>query len=418
MKGKSCATQLLKVYHSIGAILDRGGQIDIIFLDFSKAFDCVDHALLLYKLKMCYGFTDAFVKLFESYLSDRSQCVLIEGEKSSFKPVSSGVPQGSNLGPMLFLLFINDMPEAIENSTVALFADDSKVFKEIKSRNDCLLLQKDLEALHQWSVKWKMNFNPSKCKVLTISRSHAPVSFNYHLDGSILEHVGNFKDLGVVLDSSLSFKSHITALVSKSNRMNGIIKRSVGFKAPRNVKLQLFKTLVRPITEYSSQVWSPSMKNEIILIENVQRSMTRFICGEPDLSYSERCQNLELLPLSFRREIADLIFCFKCLHGFMAVDFSNELHILSSNVCLRSSHNGLLLKETKTRTEHFKSMYFNRLPHLWNILPRDIRDCDTLSSFKSKLFDHYFTRLQSSYDVFNSCTWTSVCRCSGFYHTV
>ena len=230
-----------------------------------------------------------------------------------------------------------------------------------------------------------MNFNASKCKVLKITRSHAPISFNYHLDGSILEHVGEFKDLGVILDKSLSFKSHIAALVSKSNRMNGIIKRSVGFKAPRNVKLQLYKTLVRPCTEYSSQVWSPSMKNEILLTENVQRSMTRFICGESDLSYSERCQNLELLPLSYRREIADLIFCFKYLHGFMNVDFSDALHILSSSVCLRSSHNGLLLKETQTRTEHFKSMYFNRLPHLWNILPRDIRDCDNMNSFKSKL---------------------------------
>lgn len=418
MKGKSCTTQLLKVYHSIGSILDRGGQIDIIFLDFSKAFDCVDHALLLYKLKMCYGFTDAFVKLFESYLSCRSQCVLIEGEKSTFRPVTSGVPQGSILGPLLFLLFINDMPDSVEHSTVALFADDSKVFKEIKSREDCVSLQKDLDALHQWSVRYKMNFNASKCKILTISRSHAPIKFDYNLDGSILENVGSFKDLGVILDQSLSFKQHITAISSKSNQMNGIVKRSVGFGAPRHVKLKLYKTLVRPTAEYSSQVWSPFMKNEILLIENVQRSMTRFILGEHDLSYSERCQTLELLPLSYRREIADLIFCFKCLNGFIDVDFSDELCVLTPNSFLRSSQNGLLLKENRTRTEHFKSMYFNRLPHLWNILPSDVRGCDTLSSFKFKLFNHYLTRLQSSYDVFNSCSWTSICRCSGFYHTV
>ena len=416
LKKRSCTTQLLKVYHSIGAVLDRGGQVDIIYLDFSKAFDSVSHSLLLYKLENFYGFTDVFIKLFESYLRQRMQCVLIDGENSSWNDVTSGVPQGSILGPLLFLLFINDMPDVVTSSTTALFADDCKVFKEIKSRDDCSNLQNDLNALHQWSNKWEMSFNASKCKVLTITRSRNPISFDYHLDGKVLEHVGEFRDLGVIFNESLSFKSHISSLVSRCNKMSGIVKRSVGFNAPQRVKLTLFKALVRPHAEYSSQIWSPHSKTEIALLESIQRSMTRFICSY-DMSYPERCMSLNVLPLSYRREVADLIFCFKCLNGYFDVDFTEEMCIFNSSNSLRSSHNGLLLQERRTRTEHFKAMYFNRVAHLWNILPLEIRECTCLSSFKSKLFVHYFTLLGLSYDSSNSCSWTLVCRCNGFYHS-
>ena len=416
LKNRSCTTQLLKVYHSIGTILDRGGQVDILYLDFSKAFDSVSHSLLLYKLEQFYGFTDLFIQLFESYLRQRMQCVLIDGENSSWNDVTSGVPQGSILGPYLFLLFINDMPDVVTASTTALFADDCKIFKEIESHDDCLALQNDLNSLHQWSTEWKMSFNASKCKILTISRSRNPISYDYHLDGVVLEHVGEFRDLGVVFNESLSFKSHITSLVSRCNRMSGVVKRSVGFGAPQHVKLTLFKALVRPHTEFSSQVWSPHSKTEIALLESVQRSMTRFICTN-ELSYPERCLSLNLLPLSYRREVADLVFCFKCLNGYLDVDFTEELCIFNPGNSLRSSHSGLLLQERRTRTEHFKAMYFNRVTHLWNVLPIEIRQCTSLSSFKSKLFVHYFTLLGLSYDPFNSCSWTSVCRCTGFYHS-
>ena len=115
---------------------------------------------------------------------------------------------------------------------------------------------------------------------------------------------------------------------------------------------------------------------------------------------------------------ADLVFCFKCLNGYFDVDFTEEMCIFNSSNSLRSSHNGLLLQERRTRSEHFKAMYFNRVAHLWNILPLEIRECTCLSSFKSKLFVLYFTLLGLSYDPFYSCTWTQVCRCNGFYHSV
>ena len=416
MKKRSCTTQLLEVYHNIGKTLDEGGQVDIIFLDFSKAFDCVPHNLLLLKLKYYFGFDDALLKWFGDYLSARAQCVLINNVYSDFSDVISGVPQGSIIGPMLFLMFINDISNVISSSKAALFADDCKVFKVIQSNDDCLELQSDLNELFLWSKKWSMSFNPTKCKVLTITRTHYPVNFNYHLDGTCLEHVGQFKDLGVVFDQKLNFTHHINSIVSKGNKLCGLIKRSIGYNAPAIVKNQLFKSLVRSNLEYSSQIWSPHLKKEISSIESVQRSMTRYISNNTELSYFDRCLQLQLLPLSYRREIADLIFMFKCVHGLIDGNFNDFISFQPNARDTRSSNNGPLLSILPARTEHFKASYFNRLPHLWNILPLHVRTSPDLCTFKSRLLPFYQNKFNDLYDVTNSCTWTSLCRCTGFYH--
>ena len=185
-----------------------------------------------------YGVENSLLGWLQSYLSGRSQCVLVEGKCSNWALVPSGVPQGSILGPLLFLLFINDMPLVTSNCTTALFADDAKCFLKVDSLHNCQILQNDLLKLQEWSTAWKMCFNPSKCKVLSITRSQTPVNFVYSLNGQSLEHVGVFKDLGIVIDQSLTFNEHITNLVTKCNKVSGMIKRSVGFNAPSHVKLR------------------------------------------------------------------------------------------------------------------------------------------------------------------------------------
>ena len=232
-----------------------------------------------------------------------------------------------------------------------------------------------------------MKYNATKCKLLTVTRSRSPIGFNYNLDGSMLESVGTFnKDLGVVIDKNLCFTSHIKSVVSKSNRVCGMIKRSVGYNAPQNVKLLLYKTLARPILEYCSQVWSPHLKKDILLIESVQRSMTNYILNsDVSLSYQERSLQLEILPLSYRREIAYLMFLYKYLNGSIAVDFNEllKVNVSGSHAYLRSSCNAcLLLKDSLTRTELFKASYFNRIPQLWNILPSDLRNLHASPTFK------------------------------------
>jgi len=172
-------TQLLSFYHGVGQTLDKGMQTDIIYLDLAKAFDSVSHKRLIFKLSH-YGISSPVLNWFKDYLKDRSQCCLVNGFSSNCLPVRSGVPQGSILGPILFLLYVNDLPSVVDN-TLALFADDSKCSKAITSRDDCISLQDDLDNLLSWSQDWNLRFNPSKCEVLTVSRKKNPVDYNYSL---------------------------------------------------------------------------------------------------------------------------------------------------------------------------------------------------------------------------------------------
>ena len=347
-------------------------------------------------------------------MSQRTQRVVVEGVESSWCPVTSGVPQGSILGPLLFLLFINDLPNAAPNSTTALFADDSKCFRKIESLSDCALLQNDLDGLCMWSQRWKMSFNAAKCKVMTITRSRTPYTYNYSMNGANLEHVGCFKDLGVIFDRKLCFNQHIDAFISKCNQINGLIKRSVGFNAPVKVKLQLYKTLSMSIMNYCSEVWSPQGHVKIKALESIQRSMSKYILNNYDLSYVERCSELELLPLCFRREINDLLFVYKIIHNLVAVDFSEEVQVVNSSHSRNAQ--GIVLERCRIRTETFYASYFNRIVHLWNILPLDIRSSVSVSVFKRKLFCFYQRKFQESFNIDILCTWSSTCRCVGFYH--
>ena len=412
-KGRSCASQLIRVYHDIGATLDKGGQVDIIYLDFSKAFDSVPHHLLLQKLRHQYGISDSLLSWFKSYLDSRKQRVLIDGVNSEWASVTSGVPQGSIIGPYLFLLYINDMPLVVSNSTVALFADDSKCFKSITSERDCILLQNDIDHLYEWSKSNLMTFNADKCKVLTISRARNPIDFVYTMNETTLEKVTRFKDLGVTVDLTLNFKDHINSVTSDTNRICGIIRRSIGFNAPTSVKLQLYVSLCRSKLETCSQLWSPQTKCDVLSVESVQRKMTKYITNYEDLSYTDRCFVLNILPLSFRREIADLTFLYKCIHRLIDVDFTDVL-IFSSPSHTRFSEENIL-KVQRARTESFKLSYFNRAIFLWNRLPSEIRCCTSLNTFKLKLTNFYMLKLRS-YDVSNTCTILSTCRCQGFYH--
>lgn len=411
MKGRSCTTQLLSVYNRVGQCLDRGKQTDIVYLDFSKAFDSVSHRLLIHKLQI-FGLHGNLLNWVTSYLSGRNQRVIVEGSYSDWLPVTSGVPQGSILGPLLFLLYINDMPLVANCSNIALFADDAKCIKKVSSLADALELQSDLSRLHNWSKEWCLCFNVDKCKVLTVSRALTTVSFDYNIGGCILEHVGNFKDLGVVVDSSLTFKDHVSSLICRANAVSGMIKRTVGYNAPRNVTLQLYTALTRSSLDYCSPVWSPYLNCDIKQVESVQRSMTRYVLGYPnETSYQERCLQLNILPLSYRREVNDLILLFKYIHSIYDVSLDETLELVSENSGLRSGSRGLLLKSKLATTEHFKRFYFNRVVVMWNNLPRALRDCQNLIGFKKGVEDFYFVKLSLSYDTDKPCTWTTGCQC-------
>ena len=175
-----------------------------------------------------YGFNGSLLKWVMSYLSGRKQRVSISGSLSEWLPVTSGIPQGSILGPFLFSLYINDLPLCTRFSKVALFADDLKRSKRIQSRQSCIELQSDIDSMYKWSQLWQMDFNFNKCYIIPFTRSKNPILFDYTMNGVPLQSVDEIRDLGVIITSSLSWNNHINNIISKAARISGLIKRTLG----------------------------------------------------------------------------------------------------------------------------------------------------------------------------------------------
>ena len=292
---RSCLTNLLEMMEYWTEILDEGDGIDVAYLDFKKAFDLVSHQHLLYKMSK-YGITNQTLNWIRAFLHQRSQRVVIRGSTSESFEVTSGVPQGSVLGPILFLIFINDLPLEII-SPLSLFADDSKVFSRIvadknkkkgQAENGNVLLQKDLNSIASWAKKWKMEFNVDKCKIMHLGNQN--IKHTYTMDGSSLATTNEEKDLGVLIDDKLGFDKHIRSIVKKANRMLGLIK--IGFSClDKEIFMNLYPVLVRPLLEYCVQVWSPYKRKYINLLEGVQRRATKLVPELRELQYEERLKN-------------------------------------------------------------------------------------------------------------------------------
>ena len=304
MKHRSTTTQLIDTYSDISTNLGSESQTDIIFLDFAKAFDSVPHDLIVHKLKI-FGFGSNLLQWIGNYLQGRYHSVMIEGQVSSPLPVTSGVPQGSIIGPLLFVLYINDICDVF-TSFMKLYADDAKLYRNINSRKDVLSLQNDLNALFLWSKIWRMNFNISKCKFMSICRK-VKIDFDYSIDNNILSRVTEFNDLGITI-TKLSWCENVKTVSSKAHSMVGMIERSAGFNSPIDVNRQLYLAHVRSILEYCSRVWCPTHVKDIIKLERVQRQALKLILNDYVSPYHERCTALSILPLCFRREIIDLCF--------------------------------------------------------------------------------------------------------------
>ena len=266
-EGRSCLTNLLETLEQWTEILDEGDCIDVAYLDFRKAFDLVSHEHLIYKLSK-YGIKGKILNWIKDFLSNRKQRVVIRGTTSSWEDVTSGVPQGSVLGPILFLIFINDLPTELL-SKLSLFADDSKLFSRIITNKGVTnpgviegnrLLQEDLNKVVEWAGKWKMEFNVDKCKVMHLG--HNNPRGTYSMGDRQLEATEGEKDLGVFIDNKLDFGKHIRAVVGKANSILGMIRVSFACMN-KTMFLNLYPALVRPLLEYCVQVWSPYKKNTL-----------------------------------------------------------------------------------------------------------------------------------------------------------
>ena len=276
-KRRSTETQLILAADDLAQGLDKGEQVDCILLDFSKAFDKVPHRRLLLKLHH-YGIRGNTYNWIKSFLSGRTQRVVLDGQSSSASTVSSGVPQGTVLGPLLFLVFINDLPSSV-SSTTRLFADDCLMYRKVKTSDDQAILQNDLIRLQQWEDKWLMQFNPDKCEVLRITNRRSPLVADYSIHGRVLNTVDSAKYLGLTFHRSLGWDTHIDRITKKANSTLAFLGRNLG-RCPTHIKAQCYSTLVEPTIEYASSVWSPTKKGSISKIEAVQRRAARFAVGD------------------------------------------------------------------------------------------------------------------------------------------
>ena len=292
MKGKSCLTNLLSCQKSIVNMMDCGIPVDIIFLDFQKAFDKVPHGRLMAKIREI-GVDQQLCSWIENWLSDRTQRVCIDGIYSDWAEVTSGVPQGSILGPLLFTIYINDLEQNVGNN-ILKFADDSKLWGAAETTLDRENMQNDLDTLGQWSNINQMPFNINKCKVMHIGRKN--LKWDYKLNNQVIASTSEEKDLGVYIAENFKPSLNCSKASKAANKIIGLIKRNISDRSAEGMMI-LYKTLVRPIIDYCIPAWRPYLQKDITLLERIQKRFTKLIDGCKTKNYSERLDNCLVLPL-------------------------------------------------------------------------------------------------------------------------
>ena len=375
---RSTESQLLAFTQDILSNLKSGKQTDVIIMDFAKAFDKVSYWRLAIKLKN-YGVTGQVHKWIVDFLHQRSQRVVCKGNHSKWAPVHSGVPQGSVIGPILFLIYINDLPEEV-NTTVRLFADDTIMYMAMSGPGDSTSLQQDLDRLAAWEEKWKMEFHPQKCSVLPITRSLSPQVNKYQLHGHTLKTETDSKYLGITINNKLSWNNHIDNTCTKANSSIGFLRRN--FQIPQeHIKTNVYNTLVRPQVEYAAAVWDPYTGENIHKLEMVQRRAARYVCNNyiQMASVTGMLQKLGWQSLEQRRADIRLVFLFKSISGLVAVDLSDQLvrQTRPSRHCNSMAYH--IPVETKT---YIQKSFLPRTLNQWNRLPEAIVQSASLDAFK------------------------------------
>ena len=365
--------------------------MDIVFLDFSKAFDKVPHARLLSKVR-AHGIVDSVADWIEEWLRGRKQRVVLNGKESDWADVLSGVPQGSVLGPILFLIYINDIDDAIDcvGTLIKKFADDTKVASIVDTEEQRKLLQEQLDALSRWAEIWQMSFNVDKCVVMHLGNSNS--EHKYSMDGTYLKTTMCEKDIGVYMLPSLKPSTQIAESVKKANKALGMLKKCLTYRDKHHF-IKLYKTYVRCHLEYAVQVWNPWLVQDIQNIEAVQQRAIK-MCHGLTGTYEEKLAEVGLTTLSDRRQRGDMLQTFKIMQGIDDVDAGtwftkvSECHSRTRQAVSVMDDGSVMssmnLVKPKSNLDVRKNFFSCRVVDHWNCLPAHVQGAKDANDFKMK----------------------------------
>ena len=400
----SCLSQLLNHFENIISRLEELNNVDVIYLDFAKAFDKVDHSILMEKLRIL-GIQGTLYVWIESFLRNRKQKVMVNGFLSDPVLVKSGVPQGSVLGPLLFLIMIYDIDCGLLDSFLSSFADDTRLGMSIKNQDDVIKFQDDLNRVYKWAKDNNMDFNNNKFEAVRygLNTMLKETTKYFGPDGIMIETKTHVKDLGVTMSSDASFCEHVTRTCQKARNMVAWILRT--FKTrDRLPMITLWKSLVQPIMDYCSQLWCPTQPSLIKQLEAVQQNFTRKVKVDQKLDYWERLKELKLLSQQRRRERYRILYCWKVVEGI-----APTIPAIEAKSHPRNGRT-ILMKTMDNKTPSYiqKARDASINIHgakLFNLLPKDLRnktDC-SLESFKYNL-DKFLSSIPDEPWVQNYCT--------------
>ena len=379
---KSTETQLLECINDWTGSLQLHENVDVFYMDISKAFDVVSHPKLLFKLEK-YGIRGKFLSWIRAFLSGRSQCVAVNDVLSPEEAVLSGVPQGSVLGPLLFLLYVNDLPSVVKDSTVKIFADDTKLYFSRKKGLAFDLLSDDIDRVLAWTAENQLGVAFHKCSILHLGSSN-PMT-DYVFGNEPIPPSKLVKDLGVYISDDLKFNEHIAKTVAKAHRMCGLVFKSFSCR-DHDFLVKMFIVFVRPLLEYCTTVWSPQGLENIKKVERVQRRFTKRFPGLGEVSYIKRLETLGLERLELRRLRFDAVMTFNIVKGMNCLNFDDFFsYATAGRVSRNLTRNSLLLAVPKKGIDVRSHSFAVRAVQIWNSLSNSEVLSSTVDQFKTKL---------------------------------
>lgn len=404
---RSCISNLSCFLNHCWSSISKGKQTDAIYTDYSSAFTSVNHTLLLHKLHSSFHISGLAHAWLRSYLSDRTQRVVLNGRHSAWTAVRSGVPEGSLLGPLLFACFVADIPDIVKTGCL-IYADDVKLFHRVESEDDVNLLQADLDRLCNWSKTWKLKLNPLKCQTITFTLRTSPIASTYSLDGHQLDRCREVRDLGVILDEKLTFAQQVDSTVRKCNRMLGLLMRSVQLpRCHRQAKfnhkalLAAYNAHIRSIVEYASVVWSGAAKTHLARLERLQHRFLMWLASNtqaqcPPVDYESLLTFFNVDSIKARFIQADLFFLLNVFKG--KIDCSHLTAVFGLAVPDRRSRHTGLFHVPYGRVNTVKSGFLIRIPVQCNNFLHQMPSADLLGPSRNIKADiRTFARSQGHY---------------------